>query len=411
MNRRFLLLCFLSLLCLTVAAQVTIGSSNPASKAALLELKDHAATTPTSVTDDANVTSETGGLLLPRVKLIDKNTLQPFIDSNDKLWDEKETNKVRETHAGLMVYNLTTTAGFEQGIYVWDGAKWMITKTTIPAADNNWSLTGNAGTTAGTNFLGTTDAQGLAFKTNNVERIRIASTGNVGIGTTAPSASLHVNGDMKLATAPAYSGADVIVRNSDGSIGIAAPEAPINKVLYAQSSTYQNISGTDLATVNAGNPLVITWAASDIQSFGGLLTRNADHSFTFNEKALCEVSGYVNYQPNATPPDNYTKEYSDYVAAVNVIIQYATASAPNTWLTLTGARHLYPGATAGGPIQSVLLAPAIRTFQKNDKIRMVVKRPSATFGLAHGTMSGSPFAAINVPTGSTYCKSMKVTTM
>ncbi|MDR3058706.1 MAG: hypothetical protein LBU84_11275 [Prevotella sp.] len=406
MIHRILFLCCLCALGLTTTAQVTIGSGNPSSRAALLELKDHDASAPASVTDDTNVTSETGGLLLPRVKLIDKNTLQPFIDISDEIWDEKETNKIREIHAGLMVYNLSVTAEFEQGIYVWDGAKWMITKTTI----NNWSLTGNAGTTAGTNFLGTTDAQGLAFKTNNTERIRIASTGNVGIGITVPSASLHVNGDMKLATAPAYSGADVVVRNSDGSIGVAAPEAPINKILYAQSPTYQNISGTDLATMNAGNPIIVTWDANDIQSFGGLLTRNADHSFTFNEKALCEVSGYVNYQPNATPP-NYSTNYSEYVAAVNVIIQYATASAPNTWLTLTGARHLYPGATAGGPIQSVLVAPAIRTFQKNDKIRMIVKRPSASFGLAHGTMSASPFAAINVPTGSTYCKSLKVTTM
>lgn len=406
MIHRILFLCCLCALGLTTTAQVTIGSGNPSSRAALLELKDHDASAPASVTDDTNVTSETGGLLLPRVKLIDKNTLQPFIDISDEIWDEKETNKIREIHAGLMVYNLSVTAEFEQGIYVWDGAKWMITKTTI----NNWSLAGNAGTTAGTNFLGTTDAQGLAFKTNNTERIRIASTGNVGIGITVPSASLHVNGDMKLATAPAYSGADVVVRNSDGSIGVAAPEAPINKILYAQSPTYQNISGTDLATMNAGNPIIVTWDANDIQSFGGLLTRNADHSFTFNEKALCEVSGYVNYQPNATPP-NYSTNYSEYVAAVNVIIQYATASAPNTWLTLTGARHLYPGATAGGPIQSVLVAPAIRTFQKNDKIRMIVKRPSASFGLAHGTMSASPFAAINVPTGSTYSKSLKVTTM
>ncbi|MFV0329538.1 MAG: hypothetical protein ACK5KL_06915 [Dysgonomonas sp.] len=406
MIHRILFLCCLCALGLTTTAQVTIGSGNPSSRAALLELKDHDASAPASVTDDTNVTSETGGLLLPRVKLIDKNTLQPFIDISDEIWDEKETNKIREIHAGLMVYNLSVTAEFEQGIYVWDGAKWMITKTTI----NNWSLTGNTGTTTGVNFLGTTDAQGLAFKTNNTERIRIASTGNVGIGITVPSASLHVNGDMKLATAPAYSGADVVVRNSDGSIGVAAPEAPINKILYAQSPTYQNISGTDLATMNAGNPIIVTWDANDIQSFGGLLTRNADHSFTFNEKALCEVSGYVNYQPNATPP-NYSTNYSEYVAAVNVIIQYATASAPNTWLSLTGARHLYPGATAGGPIQSVLVAPAIRTFQKNDKIRMIVKRPSASFGLAHGTMSASPFAAINVPTGSTYCKSLKVTTM
>lgn len=41
-----------------------------------------------------------------------------------------------------------------------------------------WSLTGNAGTTAGTNFLGTTDAQDLVFKVNNVVSGRIYNSGS-----------------------------------------------------------------------------------------------------------------------------------------------------------------------------------------------------------------------------------------
>lgn len=49
-------------------------------------------------------------------------------------------------------------------------------------AKAQWSLTGNAGTTPGTNFIGTTDAKDLVFKTNNSERIRIKSGGNVIVG-------------------------------------------------------------------------------------------------------------------------------------------------------------------------------------------------------------------------------------
>lgn len=48
---------------------------------------------------------------------------------------------------------------------------------------SGWGLTGNAGTTAGTNFLGTTDAVDLVFKTNSTERARfVNSSGNFGIG-------------------------------------------------------------------------------------------------------------------------------------------------------------------------------------------------------------------------------------
>jgi polyhydroxyalkanoate synthesis regulator phasin len=63
----------------------------------------------------------------------------------------------------------------------------------MPSAADAWRLLGNAGTTAGTNFLGTTDAQDLVFKTNNVEHVRtLASNGYVGVGNPAPTAQLDV---------------------------------------------------------------------------------------------------------------------------------------------------------------------------------------------------------------------------
>ena len=45
-----------------------------------------------------------------------------------------------------------------------------------PILDNNkWALTGNAATNPTTNFLGTTDAQDLVFRTGNTERLRITN--------------------------------------------------------------------------------------------------------------------------------------------------------------------------------------------------------------------------------------------
>ena len=63
----------------------------------------------------------------------------------------------------------------------------------MPSASDAWKLLGNAGTTAGTNFLGTTDAQDLVFKTNNLERVRtLATNGNVGINHPTPLSKLTV---------------------------------------------------------------------------------------------------------------------------------------------------------------------------------------------------------------------------
>lgn len=73
------------------------------------------------------------------------------------------------------------------------GGAWVLSTTeTLSEAMKNalnditdfaWGLEGNAGTTAGTNFIGTTDNVDLVFKTDGVEAMRIKNDGKVGIGT------------------------------------------------------------------------------------------------------------------------------------------------------------------------------------------------------------------------------------
>src|SRR6185295_13434486 len=61
-----------------------------------------------------------------------------------------------------------------------------------------WSLTGNSDVTS-QNFLGTTSSsvfKDLVIKTNGSERLRITSSGKVGIGTTSPSSKLQVKSDV-----------------------------------------------------------------------------------------------------------------------------------------------------------------------------------------------------------------------
>jgi hypothetical protein len=54
-----------------------------------------------------------------------------------------------------------------------------------------WDRIGNL--TLATDFLGTTNSQPMKIFTNNSEKLRILTTGQVGIGTTNPLAMLHVN--------------------------------------------------------------------------------------------------------------------------------------------------------------------------------------------------------------------------
>jgi hypothetical protein len=64
----------------------------------------------------------------------------------------------------------------------------------VLGVNNAWNRTGNSGTNPAINFLGTTDAQPLVMRTNNIERMRITPAGNVGIGTATPNSRLNVFG-------------------------------------------------------------------------------------------------------------------------------------------------------------------------------------------------------------------------
>ena len=112
---------FLILTCIITIlaqAQVTIGSSTPPAKGALLEVKDNDANATT------NVTSESGGMVLPRVRLEDKATLQPFIKLTDAEWQTSNRDKTKKLHIGMIVYNLNTTAPFMEGLFCWNGEEW-----------------------------------------------------------------------------------------------------------------------------------------------------------------------------------------------------------------------------------------------------------------------------------------------
>lgn len=89
----------------------------------------------------------------------------------------------------------------------------------LSEASSNWSLNGNTGTDSTLNFIGTVDGKPLVMKTNNTERLRINSNGNVGIGTATPTAKLNVDGTVKFENLAAGSTElDVLVLAADGSV-------------------------------------------------------------------------------------------------------------------------------------------------------------------------------------------------
>jgi hypothetical protein len=160
-------------------AQATIGSSLPPASHALLDLKEHQP-------DASNVTAAKG-LLLPRVKLVDEHTLQPFITS--------ATAADKKNATGLTVYNLTTSGHFTPAIYVWNGDHW------LQASGQVWKLDGNDGTNPSADFLGSITKNDLSLRRNAKEMLHLTIDGKLGIGdfsSTPLTDTFQVQGDMHL---------------------------------------------------------------------------------------------------------------------------------------------------------------------------------------------------------------------
>lgn len=85
---------------------------------------------------------------------------------------------------GLLVYQTNNPEGF----WFFDGTTWQ----PLEGGGDSWGLLGNAGTDPSTNALGTTDTEDLVIRTNNTEAVRINATGQTGIGTPNPQATLHI---------------------------------------------------------------------------------------------------------------------------------------------------------------------------------------------------------------------------
>lgn len=152
---RFFAVLFVLLNCSALLGQtsnVGIGTTTPNSSA-LLEL---------------STTSK--GLLIPRMT-------------------QAQRDLITTPATGLLIYATDSVSPNRPAtFYYYTGTVWV----PFLSSSTGWLLTGNSGTTPTSNYLGTSDAQDLVFKTNATERMRTLSTGNIGVGTTTPAGVVDI---------------------------------------------------------------------------------------------------------------------------------------------------------------------------------------------------------------------------
>ncbi len=145
-----------------------------------------------------------------RVTINDPNTLH----DNEPNEISAVTEKVTPVNADLIIIEDSADANNKKKIQIGN----------IPNQGQSWSLTGNSGLNSAINFLGNTDAIDLVIKTNDVERAKFLSTGEMEITAIADYVAVIIKGFLNQTSdhfqIKNSTGSVLFVIDKDGEIGI-----------------------------------------------------------------------------------------------------------------------------------------------------------------------------------------------
>ncbi len=290
-----------------------------------------------------DITSATNGMLVPRVALAAKNTSAPVVNPQGGALVN-----------GTFVWN-TATAGTAPnnvlpGFYYWSGSAWVEVGSSV---SNQWALLGNSGTTAGTNFVGTTDAQDIRFKTGGTDKFNIGNTSGAltsfGAGTAAaPTYSWNVSSNtgvfLPLTGNLGFSaaGSEKMRVQSNGNVAIGTTTADVSALLDV-SATNKGVSFPNVNLVSETDAATIATPKS------GLMVYNT------NGALPCGKGLYFNNGTTTAPIwtcfTKTTREYHAYNSAQRASVTSATQTLqPGCTISFT----VPTGQTADVKIDGVL---------------------------------------------------------
>jgi hypothetical protein len=191
----------------------------------------------------------------------------------------------------------------------------------LSTALNAWSLTGNAGTTTSTNFIGTTDYNGIVFRTNN------QNAGYIGVGGGESDVALGAGSTVTYqsaafgANATANSQSVAVGYNASATgylstaLGNSASATQNNNVAvgyYAQATGYQSMALGNAATASGQNSVAIGNGVSTNQANAFILGNNSNNVgiHTTTPQANLDVNGNFKLGQQGTVLNNVVKIYN-----------------------------------------------------------------------------------------------------
>jgi hypothetical protein len=224
-----------------------------------------------------DIKSTTKGFLMPRMT-------------------QAQRDAITSPATGLLVYQTNNSPGF----YYYTGSAWTAVKPT-GGGGSGWSLTGNAGTTPSTNFIGTSDAKSLEFKVNNFRAGLIdystccSGTRNTAFGQVA--LNFITSGADNTAT-----GYGALYTNTTGNQNVAYGKYALynnnadNNTAYGFNTMFFNTTGannTAIGSVALQNN--ISGQQNTATGFAALASNNGSYNSAYGAAAMNNnASGFYN---------------------------------------------------------------------------------------------------------------------
>jgi len=215
-----------------------------------------------------DLTSTTGGFLVPRMTLAQRNA-------------------IAAPATGLLIYQTDAVVAAPpvpavpaNTFWYYNGTVWV----PLFAGTSGWGLNGNNGTVAGTNFLGTTDNVDFTLRTNNLERMRVlGANGRVGINISPTLAQLEVSsGTFDAVSGHSSNVGGFLGRETNITLGVP-PQSLLGAGVYA-SNPNAGYTSTYAQSLGPNANVAAAIAYSDVWM--------AQYNYTQNASAV--------YNPSAT---------------------------------------------------------------------------------------------------------------
>jgi len=228
-----------------------------------------------------------------------------------------------------------------------------------PGPNNDWLLSGNTGTIPGTgagqNYLGTTDPTRLVFATNAAEKMTILSNGNIGVGTSAPTAQFHTTGSVRFAGLNnAANPLRIVVSDANGNLSYAntatliPPPAPNNNWLLSGNAGTIAGTGTGQNYLGTTDPTRLVFATDAVEKMTVLSNGNVGIGTSTPKTLLHVVGGTTGTM--AFPYEKFVVENNGDLK-LGIYTTVATPSQGGASLTLGYSNYQINGAYPGYEMQ------------------------------------------------------------